>query len=134
MEFRRVLFRSFPVAGDYAASHVKASKEREDNAETLRTQRVRREEGESFVGEGLDAGEFASAEKFEGGAATGGDMRDFVGDAGLMDGGDGVTAADDGGGAAAGGGGDGSCHFERALREGGHFEDAHGTVPDDRLG
>jgi len=49
---------------------------------------VHREERRSFVGEGFDAGEFASAEKFEGRATAGGDVRNFAGDAGLVDGGD----------------------------------------------
>src|SRR5258707_10173011 len=53
---------------------IKASKETKDSAGTLGTQRVRRERQESFVGEGLDAGKFASAEKFEGGAGTRGDV------------------------------------------------------------
>src|SRR6266852_3259979 len=113
---------------------MQTSIEDRDNAEKLRTQRVRREKWESFVGQGFDAGEFASAKKLEGGAAAGGDVRNLVRDAGLMDRGDGVTATDDGSGAAAGGGGDGFGHFERALRESGHFEYAHGTVPDDGLG
>src|SRR5712664_3027717 len=51
-----------------------------------------------------------------------------------MDGGDRVTTTDNGSGAAAGGGGDSFGHFERALGESGHFEYAHGTVPDDGLG
>ena len=55
------------------------------------------------------------------------------GNAGLMDGGDGVAAANDGGGAAAGGCGHGFGHFQRAFRERGHFEDAHRAVPDDGL-
>src|ERR1700716_3915102 len=68
---------------------IESSRKNKDkyNAETPRTQRVRGEERESFVGEGFDAGEFASSEEFEGGAASGGDVRDLVGDAGLMDGG-----------------------------------------------
>src|SRR6267378_2496916 len=58
---------------------IEASRERKDNAETLRTQRVRREERESFVGEGFG-------------------------------------------------------HFERALGESGHFEYAHGAIPNDGFG
>src|ERR1700674_2824660 len=53
---------------------MKASDRRKDNAETVRTQRFRREKRESFVGEGFDAGEFASGEKFEGCAAASGDV------------------------------------------------------------
>src|ERR1700694_1053191 len=80
---------------------IESSRERKDNAETLRMQRVRREERESFVGEGFDAGEFASAQEFEGGAASGRDVRNFVCNTGLMDRGDGVTTPDDRSGAAA---------------------------------
>src|SRR6266403_2685040 len=103
---------------------------RSGQAPNADSQRERR----SFVGEGFDAGEFASAEKFEGGATAGGDVRNFAGDAGLVDSGDGITAADDGGGAASGGRGNGFGYFESALRKSGHFEDAHGAVPDDSLG
>src|SRR6202140_243594 len=53
---------------------MKASRERKDNAETLRTQRFRRESRESFVGEGFDTGKFASGEKFESRAAAGRDV------------------------------------------------------------
>src|ERR671924_192111 len=49
-----------------------------------------------FVGEGFDAREFAAAEKFEGGAAAGGNVRDFVGHSGLMNGGNRISAANDG--------------------------------------
>ena len=87
-----------------------------------------------LVGEGFDAGEFAAAQEFEGGAAAGGDVRDLVGNAGLVDGGYGIAAADDGGGAGGGRSGDGLGDFERAFGESGHFEDAHRTVPDDGLG
>src|SRR5882724_3329047 len=90
-----------------------------------------RESACSFVGEGFDAGELASAEKFEGCAAAGRDVGDFVREAGLMNGCDRIAASDDGGGAAAGGSGDGFGNFERAFRERGHFEYAHGTVPYD---
>src|SRR6266436_3576085 len=118
-----------------------SGKKEKDNAETprpgrgkRRMQRLRREEGDSFVGEGFDAGEFASAEEFEGGAAAGGDMRNFVGNAGLMDGGYGITATDNGSGAAAGGRGDGFGYLESAFGERGHFEYAHGTIPNDGFG
>src|SRR5262249_48552614 len=72
-----------------------------------------------------------AAEEFKRGAAAGGDMRDFAGDAGLMDGGDGIATADNGSCARGGGGRDGFCDFEGAFGEGGHFEDTHGAVPDD---
>src|SRR6266446_4536042 len=85
----------------------------------------------SFVGEGFDAGELASGEKFQGSAAAGGDMGDFVREAGPMNGCDGIAAADNGRGAGAGGGSDGFGDLERAFRESGHLEYAHGTVPDD---
>src|SRR6266478_3062240 len=87
-----------------------SGKKEKDNAETprpgrgkRRMQRLRREEGDSFVGEGFDAGEFASAEEFEGGAA-------------------------------AGGRGDGFGYLESAFGERGHFEYAHGTIPNDGFG
>src|SRR6202158_1999605 len=113
---------------------IESSRKRKDNAETLRTQRVRREERESFVGEGFDAGEFASAEKFEGGAASGRDVRNFVCNTGLMDGGNGVATTNDRSGSAGSGGGNGFGHFERALGESGHFEYAHGAIPNDGFG
>src|ERR1700675_2442421 len=120
---------------------MEASGENKDNRETPRPGRGRRrgqrthgEERRSFVGEGFDAGEFASAEKFEGGTASGGDVRDLVREAALMDCGDGVTAADDRRGAAAGCGGDGFGNFESPVGESRHFEYAHGAVPDDGLG
>src|SRR2546427_9888567 len=72
-----------------------ASREDKDNAETLRTLRFRREKRESFVGEGFDAGEFASGEKFERRAPAGGDMGNLVRDAGLMDRCHGITATND---------------------------------------
>src|SRR5882724_2338813 len=84
----------------------------------------------SFVGQSFDSGKFASGEKFKGSAASGGDMRDFVREAGVMNGCDGVAAADNGSSAGAGGGSDGFGDLERAFRERGHFEYAHGTVPD----
>src|SRR5258708_6478010 len=99
-----------------------------------RTQEAHREARRSFVGEGFNAGEFASAEKFEGGAAAGGDVGNLIRNSGLVDGGDGIAASDDGGGTSAGGGRDGFCHFERALRKRGHFEYAHRAVPDDSFG
>src|SRR5260370_32228329 len=88
----------------------------------------------SFAGKGFDAGEFVSAEEFEGGAAAGRDVGDLVRYAGLVDGGYGVAATYDGYGATGGGGGDGFGDFESAFGEGGHFEYAHGAVPDDGLG
>src|SRR6267378_1338454 len=85
----------------------------------------------SFVGESFDSGKFASGEKFEGSAAAGGDMGDFVREAGLVNGCDGVAAADYGSSAGADGGSDGFGDLDRAFRESGHLECAHGTVPDD---
>src|SRR5258708_7066986 len=122
-----------------------ASKEKkeEDNAETPRpgrgrnqARRIRREEeegGESLVGQRFDAGEFASAEKFERCAATGGDVRNLVGDAGLVDSGYGVTTTDDGDSAAGRGCGNGFGYFKSASGESGHFKNAHGAVPNDGL-
>ena len=48
-----------------------------------------------LVGEGFDAGEFCAAQEFEGGAAAGGDVRDLVRNAGLVNGCDGVAASND---------------------------------------
>src|SRR5260370_4367491 len=61
-------------------------------------------------------------------------MGDFVSNAGLRESGDGITATDDGGSSGGGGGGDGFGYFEGALRKSGHFEYAHGAVPDDGFG
>jgi len=85
-----------------------------------------------LFGEGGDAWEGFAFEEFEGGSAARGDVGDLVGDAGFLDGGDGVSAADDGGGVSVGGDGfgDGVC----AVGEGGELEDAHGAVPDDGVG
>src|SRR5262249_36879604 len=132
-------FVHLPVAGDDGTAHANSETEtakngEKDNAETLRAQRNRREEDESFVGEGFDAGEFGAGQKFEGGAATGGDVRNFVGYTGLMDGGDRIASADNGGCTRCGCGSNGFCDCERASGEGRHFEDAHGTVPDDGFG
>src|SRR3989442_2074860 len=85
----------------------------------------------SFVGESFDSGKFASGEKFEGSAAAGGDMGDFVREAGPMNGCDGVAASDDGSSAGAGGGSDGFGDLDRAFCERGHLVYAHGAVPDD---
>ena len=51
-----------------------------------------------------------------------------------MNGGNGIASADDRSGAGTCSGGDGSGDFERAIGEGGHFENAHGAVPNDSLG
>ena len=70
------------------------SREEKDNAETQSAQRNREEDRRSFVGQRLNAREFAPGEEFKRGATAGGDMRDFVRNAGLMDGSDGIPAAD----------------------------------------
>merc|ERR1719424_1504077 len=72
-------------------------------------------------------------EQLERGAAAGRDVRHLLGEAGLLDRGHGVTAADDGGAALAGQLGEGVSNVEGALGEGLELEDAHGTVPDDGL-
>src|SRR6267142_5343847 len=90
-----------------------------------------RESACSFVGEGFDAGELASAEKLEGSAAAGRDMGNLVGNTGLVNGGNGIAASDDRNGAAASGRGDRFGDFERAFCERGHFEYAHWAVPHD---
>src|SRR5438105_4385789 len=117
---------------------TQASKKKEkDDAETQRAQRFRRERGYPFLlfaGEGFHAGQFATAEKFEGGAAPSRNMRDFVGHARLAHGGNRVSSPDDRSCAAGGGFGNGFSDFEGALGEGGHLENAHRTVPDNRFG
>src|SRR6267378_623693 len=85
----------------------------------------------SFVGEGFDAGEFASAEKLEGSAAAGRDMGDLVGNTGLLDGGNRIAASDDGSSTGARGSGDRFGDLERTFCERGHFEYAHRAVPHD---
>ena len=85
-----------------------------------------------LVGERGDAGEGFAFEELERGAAAGGDVGDAVGDAGLLDCGDGVAAADDGGGVCVGG--DGFGDGLGARGEGGHLKDAHGAVPEDGVG
>src|SRR5882757_7580667 len=71
-------------------------------------------------------------EEFEAGSSAGGDVGDLRGDAGLMDGGYGVSSSDDSGGVGVVGYGVGDG--VGALGEGGHLEDAHGAVPDDGVG
>src|SRR5262249_6854364 len=70
-------------------------------------------------------------DEFEGGAAAGGDVGDFVGETCLLDGGDGIAATDDAEGAGAG---DGIGDGEGTMGEGWALEDAHRAVPEDRLG
>ena len=79
-----------------------------------------------------DAGEGLAFEEFEAGSTARGDVSDAVGDAGLLDGCDRVSAADDGGGVVVAG----DCHgnLVSAAGEGGHLEDAHGAVPDNGAG
>src|SRR6267142_48466 len=48
----------------------------------------------SFVGESFNSGKFASGKKLQGSATAGGDMGDFVREAGLMNGCDGVAPSD----------------------------------------
>src|SRR6267142_4314059 len=85
----------------------------------------------SFVGESFDSGKFAPGEKFKGSAAASGDMGDFVREAGVMNGCDGVAASNDGSSAGACGSSDAFGNLERTFRESGHLEYAHGAVPDD---
>ena len=79
-----------------------------------------------------DAGEGFAFEEFEAGSASSGDVGDAVGDAGLLDGRDRVSASDDGGGVVVAC--DGCGDLVGAVGEGGHFEDTHGAVPDDGAG
>ncbi len=85
-----------------------------------------------LFGEGGDAGEGFAFEELEGGTAAGGDVGDAIGDACLVDGGDGVSTADDRGGVVVGG--DGFGDGVGAGGEGRELEDAHGTVPDNGFG
>ncbi len=77
-------------------------------------------------------GSFFAFEEFEAGAAAGGDVGDLVGYAGLVDGRDGVAAADDGNGCLVGGHGLGDG--VGADGEAGELEDAGGAVPHDGAG
>ena len=76
------------------------------------------------------ARELLALEQLERGAAAGGDPRDAVGDAGLVDGAHRVAAADDREAVAVG---DRPRDRERALGEARPLEDAHRAVPEDRL-
>src|SRR6266849_1264262 len=71
----------------------------------------------SFVGESFDSGKFASGKKLEGSAATGGDMGDFVREAGPMNGCNGIPATDNGSSAGASRSSDGFGDLERAFGE-----------------
>src|SRR5437868_1584292 len=66
-------------------------------------------------------------------AAAGRDVGDFISYTRLMDGSDGIAAADDGSCAGGGGVGNGFGNFKRALGKGGHLENTHGAVPDNRF-
>src|SRR5690606_33117795 len=70
----------------------------------------------------------------EHGAAAGGDVADGLGQAGLVERGHRVAAADDREGAAGGGLGEGAGDGEGALGERGHLEHPHRAVPDHRRG
>src|SRR5580704_1003062 len=85
-----------------------------------------------LVGERFDAGEFLAFKEFKRRAAASGDVSDFVGYSGGVDGGYGIASAYDGNSAAVVG--DGVGDFESAFGEGRDFEDAHGAVPDDGAG
>src|SRR4051812_27666713 len=76
-----------------------------------------------------DAGELASFEQLERGAAAGRDPRDAFGDAGFVDGPDGVPAADDGVAVAVG---ERAGDRERPFCEARPFEHPHRPVPEHR--
>lgn len=80
------------------------------------------------IAEGGESGKFFTFEELEGGAASGGDVADFLGEAELLDRRGGVAATDD---ADAGGVGEGLSDALGAGLEGGHFENAHRAIPDD---
>src|ERR1700683_2760557 len=108
-----------------------------------------------LVGERFDAGQFLAFKEFKRRAAASGDVSDFVGYSGGVDGGYGIASPYKGkrppvsgvGGVVGGQGiaaaydgnraavvGDGVGDFESAFGEGRDFEDAHGAVPDDGAG
>ena len=72
-----------------------------------------------LFGERFHAGKFSSAQKFERSAAAGRDVRNFAGNAGLVDGGHGIAAAYDGGGAGHSGCGDSFSNLQGALAKAG---------------
>jgi hypothetical protein len=77
-------------------------------------------------------GEGFAFEEFQAGSAARRDVGDTISDAGLLNSSDRVSAADDGGGVVVAG--DSCGDLVRAAGEGGHLEDAHGSVPDDGAG
>src|SRR5579862_1405974 len=76
-----------------------------------------------FVRERIDPGKLFSFQEFERGAASGGDVRDFVGYFGGIYGRDGIAAAYDRNRAAIVG--DSMSDLEGAAREAGNLEDSH---------
>src|SRR5205085_9885887 len=86
-----------------------------------------------FIIQCRDARQLGAGEDCERRAAARGDVSDLLRDAGLMNRGDRVAAADDDGRAAFGRLGDGARDAYSALVEALLLEDAHRAVPDDRL-
>src|SRR5712671_33500 len=85
-----------------------------------------------FVGKRFHPGKLFAFQKLQRSSAACGDMRNFVGQARLMDCGNRISAADDGGRAAVSRDGLGDLHGSPS--EGGNLKNAHRTIPHDRLG
>src|SRR5882724_2494012 len=85
-----------------------------------------------FVGERFHTRKLFAFQKLQGSSAACGDMRNFVGQARLMDCGNRISATDDGRRAAVSRDGLGDLHGTPS--EGRNLKNAHRTVPHDRLG
>src|SRR5882724_3061474 len=85
-----------------------------------------------FVGERFYARKFFAFQKLQRSSAACGDMRNFVGQAGLRDCGNRISATDDGRRAAVSCDGLGDLHGPPS--EGGNLKNAHRTIPHDRPG
>ena len=89
---------------------------------------------DSFFVEDFEGVEGSAGHEFQAGAPAGGDVGDFVFEAGLLDSRGGVAATDDADGALGGGVGDGLGDGVGARVEGFGFKPADGPVPDDGFG
>ena len=121
-------FVHLPITGDefFASGHDNKEKARRRKSGDARLRILVFEEGH--------AGEDFTLEEFEGGAAAGGAMGDFVRDLEFLRGRGGVAAADDGRGAVSRGFGDGGGHGFGGAGKFFEFKHARGSVPDDGLG
>ena len=84
----------------------------------------------ALVRQRFDARQFFAFQEFKRGSTAGGNVRDFVGDAGSIHSGHGIASSDDRGRARIFR--DGVSDLERALGEWRQFEHAHRSVPDNR--